>query len=419
MAAEIEEIQKLGVELKSRLDQAEGQSKESGKLTADLKSELSGLAEAQREMLKSYEKQQTTIDALATATSRLPAAFEGAGTGGTKSLFSIFTERLQKAQAGEGGILAAIKGGGIMVDAESNFKGEKAVGDMNTAVNVTGNLFIAPQTLPGVQAPPVEEHIRAYMTVGATNSNLVRYLQVARGEGGFGMVGEGGLKPQLDYDMSLVDAPVRKIAGHVRISDEMLDDIPFVATMLSTLALEDLKLKEDEQVLYGTGVGNNLKGIVLFASPFAAGTFRVTAPNLWDILVAIRLQIRRLKYRATAAFVSPTVYAQLRVAKDTQNAYLFPALQTNPNGTFTVDGVTVVENVALADGDIIMGNFATGAILLDRKQALIKSSDSDRDNFIANMVTFVIEERVALAVTQPQSFVKTTVDLAKAALIAI
>ena len=191
------------------------------------------------------------------------------------------------------------------------------------------------------------------------------------------------------------------------------------ATMLSTLALEDLKLKEDEQVLYGTGVGNNLKGIVLFASPFAAGTFRVTAPNLWDILVAIRLQIRRLKYRATAAFVSPTVYAQLRVAKDTQNAYLFPALQTNPNGTFTVDGVTVVENVALADGDIIMGNFATGAILLDRKQALIKSSDSDRDNFIANMVTFVIEERVALAVTQPQSFVKTTVDLAKAALIAI
>lgn len=417
MATEIEEIQKLGAEMKSRLDQAEGQSKESGKLSADLKAEMSGIAAQQAEMLKSFEKQQGDIDGLATAAKRLPAVFEGA-TGGVKSLYSLFAEKLHKAQAAEGGILAAIKGGGITVDAESNFKGEKAVGDMNIGTNVTGNLFIAPQVLPGVQAPQIEEHIRAYMTVGSTNSNLVRYLQMLRKEGAFGMVAEAALKPELDYSFALVDAPVRKIAGHIRISDEMLDDIPFVATMLSTIAIEDLKLKEDEQVLYGTGTGQNLKGVALFASPFAPGTFRVTAPNLWDILVAIRLQIRKLKYRATAAFVSPTVYAALRVAKDTQNAYLFPSLQTNPNGTFTVDGVTVVENVAMADGDIIMGNFTTGAILLDRKQALIKSSDSDRDNFIANMVTFVIEERVALAVTQPLSFVKTTVDLAKAALIA-
>lgn len=418
MAGELEEIKKLGEEMKTRLEKAEGQSKESGQMAADLKKELGDIAAKQRELLETFGKQQTDIDGLAAAQKRLPVGFEGAAAG--KSLVNVFAEKLTKAYAEGTGLMGALKSNnGITVDPEENFRdGRKAVGDMNIGANVTGTLFIQPQTLSQVQTPPAEEHIRQYMTVGSTNSPLVRYLQMTRGEGGFGMVAEGGTKPQMDYDLSLVDAPARKIAGHIRISDEMLDDIPFIATLLATQGMEDLKLKEDEQVLYGSGTGNNLKGIFQFAQAFAPGTFRVTAPNLWDILVAIRLQIRKSKYRATAAFVSPTVYAILRVAKDADNRYLFPQLQTNPNGSFSVDGVTVVENVALADGDIIMGNFRTGAILLDRMQATIKTSTEDRDNFIANMVTIVIEERVALAVPEPLSFVKTTVTAAETALTA-
>lgn len=418
MAGELEEIKKLGEEMKSRLEKAEGQSKESGQLATDLKKELGDIAAKQRELLDTFGKQQTDIDGLALAQKRLGVSSEGSNAG--KSLVTLFAEKLSKAHAEGSGLMGALKSNnGITVDPEENFReGRKAVGDMNIGANVTGTLFIQPQVLSQVQLPPAEEHIRQYMTVGSTTSPLVRYLQMTRGEGGFGMVAEGGTKPQLDYDLSLVDAPARKIAGHIRISDEMLDDIPFIATLLATQGMEDLKLKEDEQVLYGTGTGNNLKGIFQFAQALSVGTFRVTAPNLWDILVAIRLQIRKSKYRATACFVSPTVYATMRVAKDTQNGYLFPALQTNPNGSFSVDGVTVVENVALTDGDIIMGNFRTGAILLDRMQATIKYSDQDRDNFITNMVTIVIEERVALAVPEPLSFVKTTVDAAKTALTA-
>ena len=74
--------------------------------------------------------------------------------------------------------------------------------------------------------------------------------------------------------------------------------------------------------------------------------------------------------------------------------------------------------LAVADGDIFVGNFASGAYLLDRKQSTIKYFDQDRDNAIKNLITIVIEERVALPVVQPDSFVYTTVTAAKAALIA-
>lgn len=403
--------------MKERLEKAEGQSKEAGKLALDTKSEMEGIARQQRELIEKFAKQEGHVDDMAKAWARLQNGQVGAGSE-KKSLYDVFGEKLTKAQ-GNGGILNLAKNGknGITVDADENFV-QKAVGDMSTAGNITGTLFTLPQVLSGVQTPPAEEHIRQYMTTGSTNSNLVRYVQALRGEGGFGMVAEGGLKPQLDYDLTVVDAPVRKIAGHIRVPEEMVDDIPFLSTLLATLAMEDLKLKEDEQVLYGTGTGDNLKGIFQFAQAFNPGAFRVVAPNLWDILVAMRLQIRKLKYRPTAAFVSPTIYAMMRVAKDGENRYLFPMLQTNPNGSFSVDGVTIVENMALADGDIIMGNFATGAILLDRKQATIRSYDQDRDNATRNLITFVLEERVALPVPQPQSFVKTTVPAATAALTA-
>ena len=415
MAEELEKIKALGEEMKSRLEKAEATAKDGQKLATDAVAEMKSISEKQRELLETHAKQQADIDSLALAQKRIGG---GEGSGPAKSLFATFYEKLAKAHASDAGIIGALKGKeGIQVDDEANF-GQKAVGDLSTATSLTGTLFTAPQVLPGVEAPPMEEHIRNYMTTGSTTSNLVRYVQMLRGEGGFGMVAEGALKPQLDYDFTVVDAPVRKIAGHIRVPEEMLDDVSYLATMLATLGMEDLKLKEDEQVLYGTGTGDNLKGLFAFASALNVGTTRVVAPNLWDILALMRLQIRKLKYRPTAAFVSATDWAAVRLAKTTQNEYVFPGLTFNPNGTVTFDGVQIVENLALADGDILMGNFRTGAMLLDRKQATIKSSDSDRDNFIRNLVTFVIEERVALPVPQPQSFVKTTVAAAKAALIA-
>ena len=412
-----QEIKKLGDDLSARLKAAEDGAKAGTALAESAVTEMKNIAEKQRELLEQHAKQQKDIDSLAAAQARLGAG--GTLPNGTpKSLFQTFYEKLEKGKAAPGGLFHAASGkDGIALDEQSP-KGEKAVGDLSTATNITGTLFTPPQVLPGAQMPPAEEHIRQYMTVGSTESNLVRYVQFNRGEGGFGMVGEGALKPQMDYDLTVVDAPVRKIAGHIRVPEEMLEDISFLATMLATQGMEDLMLKEDEQVLYGTGTGDNLKGVFAFAQALNVGAFRVTAPNLWDVLIAMRLQIRKLKYRPSAAFISPTEWAVLRTVKSTQQEYLFPGLQTSPNGSLNVDGVQLVENVALADGDIIMGNFRTGALLLDRKQASIKVYDQDRDNAIRNLVTFVIEERVALPVPQPLSFVKTTVTAAKAALTA-
>ena len=56
-------------------------------------------------------------------------------------------------------------------------------------------------------------------------------------------------------------------------------------------------------------------------------------------------------------------------------------------------------------GDFLVGSFGLAAQLIERTQAEVLVSTEDSDNFRKNLVTVLCEERVALVVRRPQSFV--------------
>jgi Phage capsid family len=60
---------------------------------------------------------------------------------------------------------------------------------------------------------------------------------------------------------------------------------------------------------------------------------------------------------------------------------------------------------AMASGDFLVGSFGIAAQLVERTQAEVLISTEDNDNFRKNLVTLLCEERVALVVRRPQSFV--------------
>ena len=56
-------------------------------------------------------------------------------------------------------------------------------------------------------------------------------------------------------------------------------------------------------------------------------------------------------------------------------------------------------------GKFMVGAFNMGAQVFDREDANVQVSTEDGDNFTKNLVTIRGEERIALAVFRPQSFV--------------
>lgn len=291
----------------------------------------------------------------------------------------------------------------------------KAVGDMSSS-NLTGSYFVQPDVRGGVVVQPYNQiHMRDLLPLGRTTSNIIRHIRDNGGEGGPETVDAGGTKPQMDRDLSIEDASVRKIATYLRIPEEMIEDIPYLTSFITNIGTEEVMAVEDTQILYGDGTGQNLSGLFTNATDFAAGGSTVEFPNEFDVLRAARKQMRKLKRTPSFALVSPSDYFTMTSAKDTTGNYI---LLGGGNGLVpTLDGVPIVEMNQVEDGDFLLGS-RTAAEIAFRTNVNIRFYDQDRDNAIKNMVTIVIEERLALPIYYTNGFIKGTFEAGITALTA-
>ena len=68
----------------------------------------------------------------------------------------------------------------------------------------------------------------------------------------------------------------------------------------------------------------------------------------------------------------------------------------------------VVETPAMTQGTFLTGAFGLGAQVYDRQQANVRIAEQHSDFFVRNAVAVLAEERLALAVKRPESFVVGT-----------
>ncbi len=330
------------------------------------------------------------------------------GMGGgnpTKGFHSELSEKLESRKDQLKEFKANKKGFGS-IELES-----KAVGNVTSAGSLTGTYFVSPTTIPGIDVKPYEAiHMRNLLPVGTTNSNVVRYVRDNGGEGGPAMVAEGAAKPQIDRDLQIYDANVRKIATYFRVPEEMIDDIPYLTSFLSQIGLEEVMAVEDAQILYGDGTGQNLSGLFTNATAFAAGTSVVGATaNIFDVLLAAKKQGRVAKYNPSIALMSPVDFYDLMVKKDSTGNYLFLGGGNGLDATSVINtrGLRIIEHTAITAGDFLVFDPLKAAIF-DRSGTTVRFYDQDQDNAIKNLITIVIEKRLALPIYQPAAFIKGT-----------
>lgn len=286
---------------------------------------------------------------------------------------------------------------------------EKAVGTMASSTSLTGSYFVAPTVVPGMAAKLFESvHMRDLIPVGQTNSNTVRYIVDNGGEGGPTMVAEGGTKPQIDRDLEIKDAAVRKIATYFRVPEEMVDDIPYLQSFLSAIGVEEVMVVEDNQILYGDGTGQNISGFNTLGTAFAAGTSVIGASaNEFDVIGAAKKMIRVNKIGGSlVALINPVNYYDMRYKrKDTTNNYIFMGGGNGIDPGLNWDGVRILEHTGVTAGDFFVFS-PMAAQIFDRAGITVRFYDQDQDNAIKNLITIVIEKRLALAIYRPLGIIK-------------
>jgi HK97 family phage major capsid protein len=201
---------------------------------------------------------------------------------------------------------------------------------------------------------------------------------------------------------------VRKIATYLRVPEEMIEDIPFLTSFITNIGTEEVLAVEDTQILYGDGTGQNLTGIATSGSftAFAAGSSVVTSPNKFDVLGASSKQMRVAKRNPSFHLINPADYYDIVSTKDSTNNYI---LRGGGNGIMPVDsgGVQIVQMNQVAAGDFITVDSRAAQIFF-RSNINVRFYEQDQDNAIKNLVTIVIEERLALAIYFTTGIIKGT-----------
>ncbi|HEX8615660.1 MAG TPA: phage major capsid protein [Telluria sp.] len=311
---------------------------------------------------------------------------------GVKSLGAQFVENDAFKKAHAAGELGR-KGGRISVDIEA-----KAITTTSTGAGVLAD------RQPGVLTQPQRRlTVRDLVAPGRTASNMLTYMKETGFTNNAAPVAEGARKPESSLVLAQSTAPVVKLAHFMKASTEILDDFPALQSYIDERLTYGLRLIEENQLLKGSGVGNNLNGLYTQASAYVAPITIANATHI-DILRLALLQAELAEYPSDGLVLHPSNWAAIELLKDATSRYIIG----NPQGTLspTLWGRPVVTTQAMSIATFLAGAFRMGAQIFDRLLASVAIATENEDDFVNNLITILIEERLALVVNRPEAFVK-------------
>ncbi len=272
-----------------------------------------------------------------------------------------------------------------------------------TSLSTSAGGLIPPDHRPEIVALPRRRlTIRALLAPGNTNSNNVQYARQTLRTNNAAVVTEGSKKPESVYAWSQADAPVRTIAHFVKASRQAMDDAPLLASTIDGELRYGLDLKEESQLLFGSGSGQNIHGIATQATAYE--TFRNgTSDTAFDTLAHAIAQAETALLPATGIVLNNNDLESMKLIKDGEGRYIGGGPFGPP--ITTIWGRPVAGTPEMPAGQFLVGAFLDGAQIFDRLEAEVLVSSENEDDFVKNLITVRAEERLALAVKRPNAFI--------------
>jgi HK97 family phage major capsid protein len=269
---------------------------------------------------------------------------------------------------------------------------------------------------PMIPRPHRTYRVRDLFPVATTTANLIDYFRVlgfTTGSDNRGNArpvadyesGNFGLKPKSQLQFEPAQAPVRTIAHWEAAHRNVIADEPQLQATINNELLYGLALAEDDQILNGDGTVDNLLG--LLRTPGIQTYTQESADQKSDALRRAATLSMLANFPGTGYVMHPFDWEDVELQKTVSGGDGQYMLVTNiaVGAQAQVWRQPVVETPAMTEGQFLTGAFGLGAQLYDRQQANIRIAEQHADFFVRNAIVILAEERLALAVKRPESFV--------------
>jgi tetrahydromethanopterin S-methyltransferase subunit G len=302
----------------------------------------------------------------------------------------------------DAGLLAGIKSGGrfattiVLKGPIARLAGRK---DITTISQSWPQLL---EMIAPIGHPPIG--VRQLIPQGRTSQGAVEYIEETSFTNNAAVVAEGAAKPKSDKVFTPRTSIVRTIAHYFKMSKQTFDDLPFLATQVENNGIWGIQTVEDNQLLNGSGAPPNLQGYNVIATA-APAPLPATGATLVDAIGTAIFDLAAKGFVADGTVVNPADWGHVAMLKNTQGNYIF----ANPLDYATggrLWGTRLVASANQAAGTFLTGAFQGHSQLLDREDVHVQVANQNEDDFIKNMVTILIEERLASVIYQPKAFEK-------------
>lgn len=246
------------------------------------------------------------------------------------------------------------------------------------------NVSLAPNSLGGMA---LSELFEQAVAEGPT----VRVYKMSTGSAA--VVAEGALKPDAGVVTTAVDTALKKIAATFQISDELVEDAPFLIASIQ------------RQVTLAVLVRENIELVSALSGASGAITSTGTKAAAIDVLAAAIGTAEGVNgVTPSAILMAPADVTVVRQAKaSTGGSYYVDPLLGGPT---TLHGVPLISTPAVPSGTAYL--VTNGAGLFYRRGALRVESGFSGDDFSMNLVTVRVEERVLPVVVRGELVSKIT-----------
>jgi hypothetical protein len=281
-------------------------------------------------------------------------------------------------------IKSAVKGNGKGFNYELDLKD---VGIMTLAANLTGSAYVS-YVDNGFMRAFVNPHLRSVFNIIPVSTGSVSFPRgnTPVGEGSFGkQTNEITAKPQVDYDVTVVNTALSFIAGYAKVSRAMIDDLPFLQAYLQSSLIEDFQRAENNYYL---------NAIASLATPGVS-----SGANTAEKMIDYVAQLGAANWNANLALTTHAGWAAMLKTKPSD--YSIPGgMVIDTNGNVRILGIPVIPHSQVTASKMYV--LDTNKYAIAQQSGLsVRSTEFDQDDFIKNLITFRCEARCELLQFQP------------------
>lgn len=246
---------------------------------------------------------------------------------------------------------------------------------------------------------------------GRTNSNNVVFARATRTNNAGPQVGgspeafENVTKPESAYSFARVSREVYTYAHFLPVSEQMLEDAPFLETWLQGELTDGLRDQAEYQCLLGSGANGDLSGAVTEATPYAIESPEEASHSRPVRVRSAIAQLEAANFAPNFILLHSRDWYRMevdRINPGTDNRFIW----SNPQNAADkrLWGLPVIVNNRMTQGSFLIGDINKCRVL-EKSGIAFAAAYQDSDNFQKNMVTFRAECRMTFIVHRTEAFV--------------